>query len=141
MPVPVPAATLAGMTNVRTTRVLTVTVAATAALVLWAVAALLPGVDLTVRVGGRVQPVGPVAVAASGLVAGLLAWALLAVLERLLTRPGRTWTVLAVVALVLSLAGPLGSGVGTANRLVLAAMHLAVAAVLIPGLRRTTRIR
>jgi hypothetical protein len=141
MPVPVPAATLAGMTNVRTTRVLTVTVAATAALVLWAVAVLLPGVDLTVRVGGRVQPVGPVAVAASGLVAGLLAWALLAVLERLLTRPGRTWTVLAVVTLVLSLAGPLGSGVGTASRLVLAAMHLAVAAVLIPGLRRTTRTR
>jgi hypothetical protein len=43
------------------------------------------------------------------------------------------------VVLVLSLAGPLGSGVHAAKTVTLAAMHLAVAAVLIPMMRCSAR--
>ena len=82
------------------------------------------------------RTVGPGAVAAAGLLAGLAAWALLALLERVLARPGRAWTVIAVVVLAVSLAGPLGAA-GAAGAAVLAGLHLVVAAVLVPGLGRT----
>lgn len=120
-------------------RALTVAGATAAALALWALAGPVAGIDLTVRLDGGVQPVGPGAVVVASLLAGLAGWALLASLERILKRPGRTWTVIAVVVLVLSLAGPLGSAVGTASTVTLAGMHLIVAAVLIPGLGRPAR--
>jgi uncharacterized protein DUF6069 len=41
----------------------------------------------------------------------------------------------ALIVLVLSLAGPLGGGAGTGSRLVLLGMHLTVGAALIIGLR------
>jgi hypothetical protein len=109
------------------------------ALAVWAAAVPLAGTELTVRVNGTSQPVGAGAVVATSLLAGLAGWALLAVLERFGRRPRRTWTVIAVAVLVLSLAGPLGSGVNTVSATVLAGMHLAVGAVLIttlPGLAR-----
>ncbi|MFI6603447.1 DUF6069 family protein [Nonomuraea sp. NPDC050536] len=122
-------------------RALTVAAAAAVALVVWALAALVAGISLTVRPGGAVQSVGPGAVAAASLLAGLAAWALLAVLERTLKQPRRAWTIIAVVVLVLSMTGPLGAAVGVASTLTLAGMHLVVAAVLIPGLSRRARTR
>lgn len=120
-------------------RALTVAAATAAALVLWALAGPVVGVDLSVELDGAVQPVGPMAVAAAGLLAGLAAWGLLALLERLINRPGPIWTVTATVVLLLSLTGPLGSAVGTASLVTTAALHLVVGAVLIPGLGRSAR--
>jgi len=111
----------------------------TAALAVWAAAVPLAGTELTVRMNGTSQPVGPGAVVAMSLLAGLAGWALLAVLERFGRRSRRTWTVIAVAVLVLSLAGPLGSGVNAASALVLAGMHLAVGAVLVTTLRGLAR--
>lgn len=114
---------------------------AVAALVLWALVDPVAGLEPTVRTAGSVQRVGPGMTVVAGLSAGLAAWALLAILERLLKRPALTWTVIAVAVLALSLTGPLGSAVDTATALTLAGMHLVVAAVVIPGLARSARGR
>jgi len=126
----------------RAGRAITVGAGAASALILWAVNDPWGGIDLAVRQGGEVQHVGPVAVAATALIAGLAAWALLALLERTnVRRPARTYRIIASIVLALSLLGPLGSGVGTSSKLVLLAMHLTVGAILIIGLpgRRTNR--
>ncbi|GGK86300.1 DUF6069 family protein [Mangrovihabitans endophyticus] len=120
-------------------RIAAVVGATVSALVTWALAGPASGVALSVTSGTDVQHVGPGTVAAAALVTGLAAWALLAVLERRIARPARTWTVVALIVLVVSLVGPLGDGADMASRLVLTGMHLAVAAVLIPGLARTAR--
>jgi hypothetical protein len=88
---------------------------------------------------GAVQEVGPGSVVGASLAAGLAAWASLALLERLTARPRRNWTVLAVAVLVLSLTGPLGSGIGMGTTVALACMHLVAAAVLVPGLALSRR--
>ena len=111
--------------------------AALAPLVLWALTVPLLGVDLTARAGGVAQTVGPGAVVVAGLVCGLAAWVLLALLERTVRRAGRVWGIVAGAVLAVSLAGPLGSGADTAGVLVLCGMHVLVGAVLIPGMVRT----
>jgi membrane-associated HD superfamily phosphohydrolase len=69
------------------------------------------------------------------LAASLAGWAALVVLRRITRRAHTVWTGLAVVALLASLV-PLSSVQTTASaRVFLALMHIAVAAVLIPGLR------
>jgi hypothetical protein len=110
-------------------------------LAVWVAARSLAGVDLGVRLGPgtAVTQVGPVAVAATSLLAGLAAWGLLAVLERTTRRPGRVWTVIAVAVLIVSLTGPLGAAVTPAGRAALAAMHLVAGLVLVPSLARTAR--
>jgi hypothetical protein len=144
---------LIGMTNdmqrtdktrtnaLRTGRAITVAGGAAGALLLWVVNDPWAGIDLAVRQGDATQHIGPVVVAAAALVAGLAAWGLLALLERTVRRPARTFRIVALIVLVLSLAGPLGSGVGTSSRLVLLGMHLTVGAALIIGLpgRRNCR--
>ncbi|MEV4570932.1 DUF6069 family protein [Nonomuraea sp. NPDC049419] len=117
-------------------RPLTVCGAAVAALVVWAVAVPMAGVALTVRMGGGVQEVGPVSVVVASLAIGLAGWALLAVLERVASRPGRVWTVVALAVLVLSLLGPLGGAVGGGAMSVLVVMHVVVGGVLVGGLGR-----
>lgn len=122
----------------RRTRVLAVAGAPIATLAMWLLADPLAGVELTIRpVSGAVREVGPAAIVLMSLLAGLAGWALLAVLERLGSRAGRTWTALAVVVLLLSLTGPLTAGATTASTTVLVGMHLAAAAVLIPVLARS----
>ena len=74
----------------RRVRALAVLGATAAALAVWVVAVPLAGVDLAARTGATEQPVGPGAVAVSALLAGLAAWALLAVLERFTHGPGRS---------------------------------------------------
>jgi hypothetical protein len=108
-----------------------VVLAVLAPLAIWAVAVPVAGLDLTATpIGGTATPVGALAVVAGALCAGLSGWALLAVLERHATRPRRTWTVVALVVLALSLATPLTGATGI-SLLVLLSMHLAVGAVLI----------
>ena len=66
----------------------------------------------------------------------------LALIERVNRRPAQVWLVVSTAVLILSLGGPLsGEGIGTANKLALASMHLAAGAVLIPLLYRSARLR
>jgi hypothetical protein len=122
-------------------RTLAVFGATAASLVVWAVARQFG--DLTVHFGSAstIHTVGGWSVAVAATLAGLGAWGLLAVLERS-TRSARTaWTSVAVGVLLVSLAGPLGSGVGAATKAGLICVHLAAAGVLIPALAKTTRRR
>ena len=118
----------------RTGRAITIAAGAAGALLLWAVNDPWAGIDLAVRRGADTQHIGPAAVAVTALIAGLAAWGLLALLERAVRRPARTFRIIALIVLVLSVAGPLGSGVGIGSRLVLLGMHLTVGAALIIGL-------
>lgn len=115
--------------------------AAAAAGLVWVLAVPVAGVDLAVRMGEQVQDVGLGAIVGTALAAGLLGWALLAVLESRSRRAVGVWTAVALAVLVLSLAGPLTSAVTGAAAAVLVALHLAVAGMLIPALRRTARVR
>jgi hypothetical protein len=125
----------------RARRAVTVSAGTAGALLLWVVNDPWAGLDLAVRQSDTIQHIGPGAVAVTALLAGLAAWALLALLERTTRRPVRTYRIIACIVLVLSLAGPLGSGADTNSRLVLLGMHLTVGAALIIGLpgRRNCR--
>jgi hypothetical protein len=125
--------------RIRARRALAVLGAAGTALAVWVIAVPLAGADLAVRMNGETQSIEPGSVVASTLIAGLVGWALLAVLERVVRRPRRIWTINAFVAFALSLAGPLTSGADATTTVTLIGMHLAVAAVLIPALGRTAR--
>jgi hypothetical protein len=70
------------------------------------------------------------------LIIGLLGWATLAVLEHYTARAQRVWAVLAAGVLVLSFV-PIGIEQATWDtRVVLTAIHIAVAAALLPMLRQ-----
>jgi Family of unknown function (DUF6069) len=118
----------------RRTRVLAVLGAAAASLAVWAIADPLTGVELRVHVGSGFQHVGPAMVIAASVLAGLAAWAVLAVLERFTPRARAVWTPNTLIALALSLAGPLSSGATTGAKLALAGMHVATAVVLVTAL-------
>lgn len=125
-------------------RSIAATAAVLAALVVWAVAVPLLGVQLTVRMtpgSGSVQTIGVGFVLAASVLAALLGWGLLVALERRTQRAGTVWTVAAAVVLLLSLAGPLTAAVTTGGTVSLVLLHLSVAAVLIPLLRRTAAPR
>ena len=124
-------------------RLIAVVAAVVAAVLVWLATDVLLDLDVrTPAVGG--QPGGPLGVGmviGSTAVAALLGWGLLALLEKT-ARARTTWTAIAVVFTVLSLAGPfLGEDASTSSRVSLLAMHLAVAAVYIPLTRRTTSDR
>lgn len=122
-------------------RLLIVLLAIVATLIVWAVEAYLLGIDLHARPvpSAAAQAVGPPAVASATLLAGLVAWALLAILERV-TPSGRTvWVAVAVVALLVSLAAPLSGAITGTAAIGLATMHVAAAAILIPLLARSAR--
>jgi hypothetical protein len=123
-----------GTTARRTGRAITVAAGAAGTLLLWAVNDPWAGIDLAVRRGATAQHIGPVGVVVTALIAGLAAWSLLALLERTVRRPARTFRIIALIVLGLSLVAPLGSGIGISSRLVLLGMHLTVGAALIIGL-------
>jgi hypothetical protein len=112
---------------------------------IWLVAEFVFGVPLHAPAGnGYPEPVriDLLTVAIAAAVLSLVGWGLLASLERLTSRAKGIWLVLALLGLAGSLFMPLsGTGVSTTNRVLLVTMHLAVAAVLIPVLYRTSRSR
>jgi lysylphosphatidylglycerol synthetase-like protein (DUF2156 family) len=120
-------------------RALAVLAAVAAPAAIWLLA--VPLLDNRLRVPGRPgqEPleVGLPPVIVIALAAALSGWALLAALERLTRRARATWTIAAVVALALSFVLLADPATPAHVRIWLGLMHLAVAAVLIPALRRT----
>lgn len=111
------------------------------AAVIWTITVRLLGHRLVVTGGpaGRESlDIGLAPVVVIALLASLAGWAALALLERLLPRTARRiWTITALAVLLLSFAPLLAPGMDPATRLTLAALHIAVAAVLIPAMTRT----
>lgn len=128
----------------RRRRITAVLAAVLGAVVMWALARYAFGVDLrSPAMGSQASyQINVGIVIALSAVASLAGWALLAVLERVTSRPRTIWTVVAVVVFLISLGGPQsGTGISTENRLMLTLIHLVVAAVLIPTLARTSADR
>jgi hypothetical protein len=113
------------------------------AAIIWLVVVPLLGHRLAVTGGppGReTLEIGLAPVIVIALAAALAGWALLAVFQRLLPRSARrVWTITACIVLALSLAPLFTVGMSAATRVTLGALHLAVAAVLIPAMTRTAR--
>lgn len=128
----------------RKARLLGIVGATVAAVLVFAIAQYALGMDLHTPASGSMpaMPLNPGFVVFVSLLASLAGWALLALLERFTSGGRRIWNVIAIAVAVLSLSGPMsGSGITGGNRLVLALMHVAVAAVLIPSLSRTAASR
>jgi hypothetical protein len=124
------------------TRALSVGGAVTAAVAVWILAVPLLGLHLIVRFGnGSPQTIGIDLVVGASLIASLVGWGLLVTLERRSTRARTMWTVVAIAALLISLSLPLSAGTTASTKAVLAVMHVAAAAVLIPGLRGGLKVR
>lgn len=122
------------------TRIVLVAAASISALLIWAVAALLQ-LEVAVSMNGAVQAISGISVAVSAAAGGLGAWAVKALLERLLRRPMATWLTVSIVVGALSMFGPLTMATSTPASVVLVLTHLLPAAILIPGLARTGRGR
>ncbi len=119
-------------------RLATTTLMATgAAVAVWAVAEA-AGIDLAVRSGGQVRPIGLASVITVSVLAALAG----GLTHRLSTRWARgpsIWTAVASSLLVVSLTGPLGA-ITVAAGAALAAMHLIVGlTVIVRHSRRTSR--
>jgi predicted permease len=131
------APTIAGATR---TRILGVAGAAAAAVAVWAIAVPLLGVQLLVKFGsGAPQSIGIGFVLGASLIGSLAGWGLLVLLERRTPQARTIWTAIAVLAVLVSFSLPLFAGVSTSTKVTLAVMHVAVAAVLIPVMRRGSR--
>ncbi|MGH3165401.1 MAG: DUF6069 family protein [Trebonia sp.] len=116
-------------------RALCVAGAAAAAAIVWAIEVPLLGIRLSIRFGAmRPETVVAGQVVGAAIVAALLGWLLLAVLERRLPRSRATWTGAAVAVLIVSLALPLAAATTTSAAAGLIALHLAVGAAVIPGM-------
>lgn len=121
-------------------RLAAVVSAVAAALAVWVLAELVLGVDLrSPAVGSRAgAPIEPGWIALVSAVVSLAGWALLVILEKLISRARTVWTITAAVVFALSLAAPWqGTGISAGNRLLLTLMHVVIAAVLIPVLALT----
>ena len=112
--------------------------ATAAAVAIWVVATL-AGAELTVSfgTGQPIQKVTVVNVVVAALVGSLAGWGLLALLRRFTTNAHAVWTVTAIVFALFSLGGPLSTISSAGTKAWLVSMHLAVATVVIVGLRRT----
>lgn len=126
----------------RIVRLTAVVAAMASALAIWVIAELALGIDLRAPSFDASLETLPIRAQDVLLVSAMLSlagWGCIAVLERLTAHARQAWLVIAVAALVVSLGTPLaGTGVSTANRIVLMLMHLAVGGVLIPALYRSS---
>src|SRR4051794_29984628 len=96
----------------RRTRALTIVAATAGTLTVWTIAHPVAGVDLVVDTGSGPAAVTPGAVVLTTVVAGLAAWAVLALAERHVRRAAALWSGIAGATLLISLLGPIGSAVG-----------------------------
>ena len=121
--------------SARSRRLAATALAVLAPVLLWLIADPLLGHPLRIVDGEQTLDIGVVAVVVVALLASLAGWALLAVLERFRVRRARAiWTGMAGVVLAVSFLPFIGDGMDGRTRVFLALMHLAVAAVLIPGM-------
>jgi hypothetical protein len=113
--------------------------ATAAAVAIWVVATS-AGAELTVSSGSGqpIQKITVVNVVVAALVGSLAGWGLLGLLRRFTARARTVWTVTAIVAVLVSLAGPLSAIASAGTKASLVAMHLAVATVVVAALRQTT---
>ena len=122
-------------------RALCVAGGALAAALAWIVEVPLLGIHLTYRFGtGHIQTIAGGRVVGIAVVASLLGWLLLAVLERRTPHARTLWTTIALVTLAASLAMPLAATT-TSAAVGLAVIHLTVGAAVIPAMARTARTR
>ena len=120
-------------------RALVVAAAVLVTVLVWVVGDPLLGNDLVVTSPGRpAMDLGLAEIAFVALASGLAGWVALAVLERITRHGVLIWTVAALVVLAASFAPLAGVETSGGSKVVLALTHVAVAAVLIPGLRRTS---
>ena len=118
-------------------RALGVAGATLAAVAVWALAMSILSTSLVVRFGdGAPQTIGIELVVIGSLTGSLLGLGSLVVLEKLTSRARTIWTAVAIGVLLVSLSLPLVAGTTASTKVALALMHLAVASVLIPTLRR-----
>ncbi|MEU7314908.1 DUF6069 family protein [Streptomyces sp. NPDC007083] len=121
--------------STRTSRPGVAALAVLAPVLVWLVADPLLGHRLRLVDGEQTLDIGAVPVAVVALLASLSGWGLLAALERFGARRARAvWTGGAGAVLAVSFLPLTGDGMDGGTRLSLALMHLAVAAVLVPGL-------
>lgn len=92
-------------------------------------------IDLVANAG---RVIGPLDVIIGTIVPGLLAWGLLAFLERRTDRAWAIWRAIAIAVLILSMLGPIGAENGGA-RVVLSVMHAFAGAIIIKGFSRTAK--
>ena len=116
-------------------RALVVLAAVAGALLVWVIADPLLKADLDVRFGdsGAADHVAARAVAGTTLVLALLGWGLLELLERRYGSPrgDDIWVAIAVVAMLLSLLGPIIAGLTISATVGLLAIHITAGGILI----------
>lgn len=123
-------------------RSLVVAAAAVAAMLTWLVADPILGINLEVLQtpgGDTTAPVSAGSIVSTAIIAGLLAWGLLAVLERMTSRGVTVWRWVAGAVALVSLLGPLTLAHTTGGTVVLTLLHVLVAGILVtalPGARR-----
>jgi Family of unknown function (DUF6069) len=118
----------------RRRRVLAVAGGTTAAAAVWLVART-AGTEPTVTMDGQApMGIGLPMVVLTALAASLAAWIAVSVLERLTRHARPLWPAVALVTLAASFLPVLSAQADGATRVTLAMMHVAVAAVLLPGL-------
>ncbi|MET7735403.1 DUF6069 family protein [Streptomyces sp. NPDC005402] len=122
--------------STRRRRLRVTALAVLASVLVWLVADPLLRHRLRIADGEQTLGIGAAPVAVVALLASLSGWGLLAALERLGVRRARAiWAGGGAVAvLAVSFMPLIGDGLDGGTRVSLALMHLAVAAVLIPGL-------
>jgi len=98
---------------------------------------LVIGESPVATVDGDEQTIGIALVAIVTTLVGLVAWGLLAVLERTTSRPALIWTAIAFIVLAVSMLGPIDGAVDTESAIVLALLHIGAAATIIPMMRST----
>ena len=125
-------------------RLAAIAIAVVAAIVAWFVIENLGNVELmTPTMQGRPSmEISAVPIALSVIVATLIGWGAMSLIERRAQNPRRTWTTLAVIGALLLLGAPFaGEGLDTTQRILLAVLHVVVAAVFIPLFAQTAQSR
>jgi hypothetical protein len=115
---------------------------ALAAALAWIVEVPLLGIHLNFRFGtGHIQTIAAAQVIGVTVVASLLGWLLLALLELRTPHARLLWTTIAVAAVAASLALPLTVATTTSAVAGLIVMHVTVGAAVIPAMAHTARTR
>ena len=125
-------------------RSLVVAAAAVAAMLTWHVADPILGIDLEVlkAPGGTTTTlVSAGSIVASAIIAGLLSWVLLAVLERKTTQAVTVWRWVAVAVALASMLAPLSLAQNAGATVVLTLLHVVVAGILVTALPGTPQSR